>query len=172
MKIASTSTDLGQSVDSSGVAADEPATLAPKRLDDELEEAQTEVEKEDGEENEVSQREKAVAHYRQQLATVKNKLNGLSQEWKLKEEGLAVDPNSEGARGQVWSLMQFLIRSPSLCVFLPGKLNFGLFGISKLKIHVVKFTQIFSFRRTTSPQELLSNWEIVICQFCIDKGLL
>ena len=101
VKIASTSTDLGQSVDSSGVASDEPATLAPKRLDDELEEAQTEVEKEDGEENEVSEREKAVAHYRQQLATVKNKLNGLSQEWKLKEEGLAVDPNSEGARGQV-----------------------------------------------------------------------
>jgi len=101
VKIASTSTDLGQSVDSSGVAADEPATLAPKRLDDELEEAQTEVEKEDGEENKVSEREKAVAHYRQQLATVKNKLNGLSQEWKLKEEGLAVDPNSEGARGQI-----------------------------------------------------------------------
>ena len=100
MKIASTLTDLGQSVDSSGVAADEPVTLAPKRLDGELEEAQTEVEKEEGE-KEVSEKEKAVAHYRRQLATVKDKLTGLSQEWKLKEEGLADDPNSEGARGQV-----------------------------------------------------------------------
>merc|ERR1711974_42017 len=100
VKIASTSTDLGQSVDSSGVAADESVTLAPKRLDGELEEAQSEVEKEGGG-NEVSEKEKAVAHYRRQLATVKDNLTGLSQEWKLKEESLADDPNSEGARGQI-----------------------------------------------------------------------